>query len=184
MKLFQVDKEVKSVQKPLVKILISIAILTVCFFRNRFIPADQVFFTHAATVVTLILLVVCFRLIFISITEIGICVSSRKQEQTKPIAYTEPIKLWSHEELFAFLEEENHIDLVVENDYGKQKIGTRSDYGRPTAFSREQFFDKCYYIEDREYTDFEEFKTEFLQNATNEQIKIWSAMLDDMEVQI
>lgn len=184
MKRFQVDKEVKSAQKPLIKLLISIAILTVCFFRNRFIPADQVLLTHAATVATLILLVVCFRLIFISITEIGIFVSSRKQEQTEPKEYTEPIKLWSHEELFAFLQEENIIDLVVENDYGKQRIGTRSDYGRPTAFAPEQFFDKCYYIEDREYTDFEEFKTAFSQNATDVKIKIWSAKLDDMDIQI
>lgn len=62
-------------------------------------------------------------------------------------------------------------DIIIKTTRGITHIGASSDYSNQTG----KFFDKKYYIESAEYTDFKQFSTE-LSNAvgTSETIDVVS----------
>ena len=181
MDFFKANMQLKSLKPPIVKMIIAIAVMILCFFRACFIPTNLVFLQHVGSIIALILTAGCIYRILIS----GIEISQFLMSRPKLIKQTDhPIKIWSFDEMLSFLEKENIIDLTVEGDFGIVKLGTRSDFGSPTYLAPKQWFNKCYYIEDCEYNNILEFQEAFKQLVSSEKIKVLSAYLDDMELNI
>ena len=55
-------------KKPILKILISVAVMIICFFRNKIIPQDNAILVTVGTIVTIILVIGAIYLIFSSIS--------------------------------------------------------------------------------------------------------------------
>ncbi len=82
-----------------------------------------------------------------------------KKKKTKPIKS----KMYSFENLIKIIEREDIIDIEIMSRVGVVKIGASSDYDQ----SKDKFFDKLYYINDKEYNTIEEFKDNLVPNIIN-----------------
>ena len=88
---------------------------------------------------------------------------------------------WTIERFFAFLEESDIIDIVIEHLGAPLKICVKSDYGRTKTFSLEkEFFDKAYYIEETEYTNFDDFKKQFKTIIQGDIVTLIYVGIEDM----
>ena len=96
-----------------------------------------------------------------------------------------PSRIWTHDELFAYLEKEDIIDLDIGHESAK-RVGTASDYSRGSLRQKAGFFDKVYYINDQEYSDFSEFKEQFAAAHPEQEVRILRASIDEgsMEVKL
>ena len=174
------NKKNNSVSVAWLKILLSAVILVLCFLRNRIIPQDNEALVISGTVVTVLLIILCLRLIA---SAIGTLAGAEKNAAPKKLP-DEPIKLWDREELFAYLEQEDIIDLVLDKGNGETlKVGTRSDYRRE-RYGKAEYFDKCYYIEEEEYTDLSDFIAQFARAHGNGTVRILYVGIEDMPVEI
>lgn len=171
-------KNNESVKMHVLKILLSVAVLIICFFRNRFIPQDNAALVTIGTVVTIILLIGAFYLIFTSVSQLFLLSGSQNEGKKEKESQT---VVWDYETLFAYLKSEDIVDLIVENSESQLSIGVRSEYIEHTFLRKNTGWqNKIFYIEAEELTDFEEFKTKFVQLMKTEHVVILSAKIDDM----
>ena len=174
------NKKNNSVSVAWLKILLSAVILMLCFFRNRVIPQDNEALVIFGTVVTVLLIILCLRLIA---SAIGTLAGTEKNAAPKKLP-DKPIKLWDREKLFAYLEQEDIIDIVLDKGNGETlRIGTRSDYRRE-RYGKAEYFDKCYYIEEEEYTDLSDFIAQFARAHGDGTVRILYVGIEDMPVEI
>ena len=184
MKLFKMDESLTSVKKPCIKIILSVIVLVVCFFRKKLLLTDNQSIHSIATAISLVLTVGCIYCIAVAMSECFYVMESKKTKEKVTNTPKDPIKVWTCEELFAFLQKEDIIELVIETDLGEKRVGVASDFGKEHYFDTDHYFDKCYYIESEEYTDINEFKERFSEFISNDTVKVWSAWLDSMELTI
>ena len=184
MKLFKADESLTSIKIPCIKIFLSIVVLTVCFFRKRIFPTENRLFHTIATGITMVLVIGCIYCIAIALSECFQVMESKKVDHKTAHTSDTPIKVWTFEELFDFLQKEDMIELVIETDFGKKRVGVSSDYGKERFLDKDHCFDKCYYIETEEYPDLDAFKERFSQYVSDGTVKVWSAWLDDTELTI
>ena len=79
---------------------------------------------------------------------------------------------------------EDIIDLDLDKGNGETlRIGTRSDY-RHERYGEAEYFDKCYYIEEEEYTDFSDFIAQFARVHGDRTVRILYVGIEDMPVEI
>ena len=174
------NKNSNSVSVAWLKILLSVAVLVLCFFRNRVIPQDNETLVISGTVATVLLILLCLRLVA---SAVGILAGAGKGAAPQKLP-DQPIKLWDREKLFAYLEQEDIIDIVLGRENGETlKVGTRSDYRRE-RYGKAEYFDKCYYIEEEEYTDFSDFVAQFTRAHGDETVRILYVGIEDMPVEV
>ena len=174
------NKNNNSVPVAWLKILLSVAILLLCFFRNRVIPQDNETLVISGTVATVLLILLCLRLVA---SAIGTLAGAEKNAAPQKLP-DQPIKLWDRESLLSYLEQEDIIDIVLGRENGETlKVGTRSDYRRE-RYGKAEYFDKCYYIEEEEYTDFSDFVAQFMRAHEDETVRILYVGIEDMPVEI
>ena len=136
---------------PFVRIAMSVVLLLIFYFRDEIIPADNKVLIGLGTVVTMIAIVFCMYLIAKSVSELA---GAKKMQKVAKISDSDKaIKIWSMAELYAFLEQEDIIDIVIDNDGEKLKIGTAADY------RRHKLVQKWYYIGEVDYSSLSEFQT-------------------------
>ena len=161
--------------------LISILLAVGCFLLNRHIipseaPWSLLKLLLGASATAFCLVSVLKWISSILVRKEGKAGTDENLEERKPI------KIWSHAELFAYLEQEDIIDLHIKHN-GILKIGVMSEL-YSEKFEESYYFNKCYYIEDSEYTDAEEFKQQFICIHPEEPVVIVRASLDDGGVEI
>ena len=165
---------------PILKIATGVALLLLCCFRKQFIPQDNATLTTIGTVVAMGCIVLSLYLIFNGITQL--MVASENKKEVPSHLPSEPIKCMTPQELFDFLEKENIIDVVIDNE-GEWRVGTSSD-SRSGRYKQTTYFDKHYYINEKEYVNFSEFQTRFLDELKGDVVKILYAGIEDMPVKI
>ena len=174
------NKNNNSVPVAWLKILLSVVILLLCFFRNRVIPQDNETLVISGTVATVLLILLCLRMVS---SAIGTLAGAGKGAAPQKLP-DQPIKLWDRESLLSYLEQEDIIDIVLGRENGETlKVGTRSDYRRE-RYGKAEYFDKCYYIEEEEYTDFSDFVAQFMRAHGDETVRILYVGIEDMPVEI
>ncbi len=162
--------------KPSVLILGSVALMILCFLMNRYFKIEQAPWNLLQYAFTIFLIVVSFTGLFKGISQ---AMTGRDKKTTAPKFDPEhPIKIWSHEELFAYLEQEDIIDLDIDHDV-VQRIGTASDFRHNRLTGKNELFDKAYYINDQEYSDFTQFKEQFATVHSETEVRILRASMDD-----
>ena len=171
-----------NLSKQITKILIASTILFLCFFRNSFLPQNATMLLKIVDVVVLFLAPMGMLVIIVSISKILTHSTSEKKDEK--IICNDPIRLWSYSRLFEVLEESPIIDLVIRCNGEKLKIGTMSDYGKQTRWSSPDFFDKIYYLEDRNFDDLNQFSQAFLALGLQEPIQILYMGLDGIPLDL
>ena len=165
---------------PIWKIVLAVALLVLCFFRKRLIPQDHAALMALGTGLTIACICLSFYWIITAISQLSL---QGETETTAPSKLpSEPLKCLTPEELFAFLEKEDIIDVVIDNE-GEWRVGTSSD-SKSGRYRETRYFDKRYYIEDTEYADFSEFKKSFLLALKGDAVKILYVGIEDMAVDI
>ena len=104
---------------------------------------------------------------------------SKREQQEK--SECQPL-VWNFETLFAYLQDEDIVDLVIENADSSLMVGVRSEFNaQPRLYNKNNWENKVYYIDEDEFANFEEFKARLLYSMSNaENILILSAKMDDM----
>ena len=137
-------------KNPFVRITMSVVLLLIFYFRDEIIPADNKVLMGLGTAVTMIAIVFCMYLIAKSVSELA---GAKKMQKVEKISDSDKvIKIWSMAELYAFLEREDIIDIVIDNNGEALKIGTAADY------RRHKLVQKWYYIGEVDYSSLSEFQ--------------------------
>ena len=169
------DKKTRSI----LKIIACVGIFVLCFYRNRIFPTENRGVQIAGTLIAAVLLGVALHQIFQAFADLFINKDTKAKDTVKK--GDTPVKVMTTQELFSFLENEDIIDIVIDNNGELLRVGTASAVEvRPGS----RFIDKCYYIEDEEYTDFGTFQAQLLTILNDDEIKILSAKLDGTDVLI
>ena len=163
------------------KLLIGIALLVLAFFYNKLFSPENEILILVNAFVTLIFIGLGFAFMYNSFS------SSKKQKKESNEIDNKVLKVWSIDELFAFLEKEREmIDLIIEND-GRLHIGITTDFEREPFSNTPTCSNIYYYIEDiqeNSYVDFNEFKSAFLKIFKKDVVVIYYAGIEDMPVKI
>ena len=175
----------KNVRNPLAKslprILLSVVLLVLCFLMNRYFKIERTPWNLLQYVFSFLLVIISLTMIFISVSEL---LNAKKSERAHPTAdLAHPIKVWTREELFAYLEQDDMVDLDIDHENGL-RVSTASDYRFNKITNEAQYFDKAYYINDQEYSEFSQFKEQFAAIHPEEPIRILRASLDDNDVKL
>ena len=166
----------KLFNKPSVRILLSVVLMVLCFLMNRYFKVEQAPWSLLQYALTIFLIIVSFTGLFKGISQV---MTSRGKKVPAPVLAPEhPIKIWNHEELFAYVEQEDIIDLDIDHNVVR-RIGTASDLRHNRLAGKNELFDKAYYINDQEYSDFAEFKEQFAAVHPEAEVRILRASMDD-----
>ena len=165
---------------PVWKIVLAVALLVLCFFRKRLIPQDHAALMALGTGLTIACICLSFYWIITAISQLSLQGENKTTAPSK--LPSEPLKCLTPQELFDFLENEDIIDVIIDN--GEQlRVGTSSD-SRSGRYKQTTYFDKHYYINEKEYVNFSEFQTRFLDELKGDVVKILYAGIEDMLVKI
>ena len=165
--------------RPQIRILLSVVLLALCFLMNRFFKIEKAPWSLLQFGLSVALILVAATCILKAISQLTL---AKKQATEKPKFDPEhPVKIWTHEELFNYLEADDMVDLDIDHE-GGLRIGTASD-GRENKFTGQfEYFDKVYYINDQEYSDLCQFKEQFAAIHPEETVRVLRASLDDNDV--
>ena len=165
----------------LITAIISIGSLIACFLLNRYVIPSQPPWNYVKTFLGVITVIFCI----VSVMKWISYIMERKKttsEANETPENSKPLKIWTQAELFAYLEQEDIIDLQIDHD-DILRVGVASEFC-DKKFSSSYYFNKCYYIADAEYTDIEEFKRQFVLIHPEENIVIVHASMDNGEMDI
>ena len=166
----------KFLSKPSVRILVSVILMVLCFLMNRYFKIEQAPWSLLQYVLSIVLTGLSLYGIIKGISQM---LTEGKQKASAPKFDPEhPVKIWGHEELFAYLEAEDIIDLDIDHEVVR-RIGVASDFRRDKLTGKNGFCDKAYYINDTEYTDFNQFKEQFTVAHPETEVRILRASMDD-----
>ena len=165
----------------ILKLVGSIAVLLICFFRNQIFKPEGEAIKNTLTVLTVVSIFVFGRLIFSSITELF-----ENHNSTNDIKAVDGIlKKWTKEELYFFLEKEDMIDVVVKYENITYNIGSEADIRSPRGgFGKDYVYEKGYYIEEKKYDSIEAFKADFESLYKSDIVLITYIGIDDIPVTI
>lgn len=168
------SKIMEVIRKPWIRILGSVALLALCFIVNRTMNS------HGTRYVANIVRIATLPVIVFGILQVikGISLlflQASKEKPPKPLP-TEPVKVWTYEELFAFLEKERRIILQIGSE-NPINVQVRFEYVEAKWPNRRGYFTDTviYRIDEQEFEDFEEFKRTFVAMHPDPSIEIWSA---------
>ena len=173
----------KLFSKPPVLICGSVVLLILCFLMNRYFKIEQAPWSLLQYALTIFLVIFSFTGLFKGISQV---MTSRGKKVTAPVSDPEhPIKIWNHEELFAYLEKEDIIDLDIDHPVVR-RIGTVADIRRDKRAGKDVLFNKAYYINEQEYASLAEFKEQFAAAHPEQEVRILRASIDEgsMEVKL
>ena len=168
-------KAASFLKKPSIRLLLSVALLVLCFLMNRYFKTEKPGWNLLQLGVSVVMILVSIPGILSAISQIV-----RNNRVPTPLP-TEPIRIWSHEELFAYLDKDDMVDLDIAHREGL-RVSTSSDYRKKTVSGDFEFFGKAYYINDEEYEDFEQFKEQFAVVHPDAEVRILRASLDGNDV--
>ena len=164
--IFSLQTDLTDYKYPLIKIVVSLIVILLCFFRNKI-------FVISSRPLNIIVSFLCFAVtmasilcIYISVPELFYVRKNRKRAKFKASNIsTTPFSL---ERIICLAKENDIIEFEIKFQENIVKIGASSD----NKLSSSEFFDKKFYIEKEEYLTSNEFEKELFKYATNGKINI------------
>ncbi len=153
-KLFTFQKDLKSYRYPLVKFAIFLSVILFCIFRRyiysipwRWLEIAEAFLCFAAGLISIF----C---IYISVAEmLNVFENKMSKKSKKSEIFT---KNFTAEEIICLADENDIIEIKIKAGNGVLKIGTSSDNNNGSK----KFFDKRFFIENKEFYNKEDFSAE------------------------
>lgn len=172
MNLLKMNSKLESYVPPIIKSVVAIAIIVLVWNQNQIYQLQNPILRIVDAILALALFLVCVLRIYISFAELIAVSENRankrlKQKDIHKVASKE----YDTSYILDIIRKSEITDIIIKTTRGITHIGASSDYSNQTG----KFFDKKYYIESAEYTDFKQFSTE-LSNAvgTSETVDVVS----------
>lgn len=167
MKLFELQRDLKSYAYPVKKILACLVVLFLCFKRNRIFCFSSLWIEYLVTAICLAVIIIPSILII----EISICELYQVRENRKKNSINSmELKRFSVDEIVDIAFKNDIIEIDICYDSGFLKIGTSSD----SKYSSPVFKNKLYYIGDKNFETLELFECELNECFPSGCIEVFS----------
>ena len=170
MHLFSIDESMDSYIYPIVKIVLCIAIILLLIFRNHFIQINQSLWEIIVGVFCVALGIACILCIEISFAQLFVVHDNRLKKQELTSKQTEKVRRFPIEKIISLSRDNDIIEFKIVSKGTCLNIGASSD-NKP---GDSVFFDKSYYIGNREYDNLESFMEELTKYSIGGQISVVS----------
>lgn len=159
MKLFEVQTDLTSFCYPIAKVIVGLTLIITCFFRRRILNFSTKWLDVVATLISLIVVLICILCIYISVGEILHTFSNRQNNRQ---THGEKVSCYSFEDIVDLIRHQDIIEIEVSSSNEVVKIGSsaENDYSSPL------FTNKKYYIGSRELETLESFSEELMRLST------------------
>ncbi len=168
--LFSLGEPGESYTYPLVKIVFCIVIILLMIFRNHFIHVDQLILEIIIGVVCVVLGIACILCIEIAFAQLLVVRDNRSEICKQMNGNTKECVDFSADKVVSLISQNDIIDFEIVSKGTCLNIGASSD-NKP---GDSVFFDKLYYIGNREYDNLESFMEELTKYSIGEQISVVS----------
>ena len=170
MDVFNVDESLKSYTYPIIKIVICLALIVLFINRGHIIHIDNRVINVIVGVLCTVIGIVCIYCIYISAFELSQIHENRKKDN---IMYSSSLtigKEYAVDQIVAMAKDNDIIDIQIASNDKVIGIGSSSDCKNYNS----KFFDKRYYINEKEFESIDEFKSSLLQYSNNGRIFVIS----------
>lgn len=147
------------------RIFINILVILLLIYRNKIFNITNESIGLIITVIVFILSIFIVLDIYKSIGKMTDIPNSRRRKDDTIIK-----RMGSFEEIALMIEKNNILEMIIEVDKKKIKVGCSSDMDHSTG----RFFDKKYHINGKEFVSATEFECEFKKIVADKHIKILS----------
>ncbi len=141
---------------PIIKILPALAVIILSVKRNDIYYIEEMSIRRMVGFACILLSAAAIYFIFIAIRELFEIHSKREKQRPLSEKETKNSKQFALNDVATIVKAESIVSFVAWYYGDRIKFGSASDYDRTTG----EFFDKAFYVEDKTFTDIEEFKTE------------------------
>lgn len=167
---FVMNTNIKTYTYPIIKIIVSVIIILIAIFRNKILDITSDTIKTLTSVLSVMICILCVYFIYISIAEIvyvyDIKTANNEIQQIENI----DIKECSFDEIVGLVYKNDIIEIKVFSKNEVIKIGSSSNYN----YSKNEYFDKEYFINQNIYKSFEEFYFEFFKYSIDGKIYVIS----------
>ena len=164
------NDNIKSYKYPIFKIIISIIFIVILINRSIFFCINNVILKTVVAIACAALVVICILSIYISFNEIILLYEKRHEESIDMREILIRAKKFSVEYIIKLLKSNDIIEIKVMCNNELIRIGASSDC-HVDSF---EFFDKSYYINDKEFKTVEEIQVYIIENIDSQNILVIS----------
>lgn len=170
MHLFSIDESMNSYIYPVVKIVLCIVIILLLIFRGHFIQINQLLWDIIERVFCTALGSACILCIVISFAQLLVVHDNRSEKQALTSKQMEKVRRFPIEKIISLSRDNDIIEFKIVSKDMCLNIGASSDSKRGDSV----FFDKLYYIGNREYDNLGSFMEELTKYSIDGQISVVS----------
>mgnify|MGYP004502156411 FL=1 len=173
MKFFRVNGNINSYWLPILKIVISIILIVIVLCLNSHFRDEKTITRVVAGAICVVLIIGSVLCIYLSVAEVLIAHDNRTKNVKDIDAIVEKSRLYSTEEIVSIVNDNDIIALRIISNGEIIEIGASAD-NKPGS---SVFFDKLYYIGDREFEHIGDFEKNLQALSDNGKVVVIS--IDD-----
>lgn len=170
MNIFKCNDDRNSYTYSITKIPLCIVLIILLISRNDFIHVDNYVLNIIIGIFCVAAVLASALCIYISVAEIMLIHEKREKVKTDLNHALKYSKEFSIEEILSLLVTNDIIEIWIVSNDQIIEIGSSSDCREGSA----QFFDKRYYVNEKEFTKIDYLRTEILPYFVDEKVKVIS----------
>lgn len=160
MKIFEMQTEMQSYSYPICKIIISIGIIMMCFFRNEILEISGKNIDIITTILAFVFTMLSILCVYISIGELCYVYKNKLPEK---VVSEEDVKAVAVDDVINLVNSSNIIEIELYSNRRVVKIGASANCKN----SNSVFYDKLFYIEKENYETVELFQEALMVYVQN-----------------
>lgn len=166
--IFRVDDTLKSYTYPIIKCLICIVLLLFLMNTGRFFYIEKTIWRFIVGAICVCIGFSSILCICISVAEMIIIHDNRPKKDNVSIKEIEECKMYPIDEVMSLVNNNDIIEIRIISNRKIVEIGSSSD----SNVGSSKFFDKLFYIGEKEFESLDDFQKELLLYSDNGQISI------------
>ena len=166
MKLFEPNLNSTSYKIPIIKLVISVAIITACVFRNSIFHIENKLLGIIFSSVAFVFTIICVVIAYISCCEIYATFENTHES----VIANEKYSLIHIDDILSQIDSNDIIEYQILTDSGTILIGASSD----NRYGSNKFFDKKYYCDNQEFDSIDELSNALSKYLVNDYLQVLS----------
>ena len=171
MKFFHINKNASSFHVPLLKILISIGILCLMFFRGKIIPLESTVFNAVLTILCIVLIGPCIMVVYLSTIEFAYAIKNRINKSLQPIkSDMMKSKEYRLSDILNLIYRNDIIEIEILLKGNVIRIGASSNWDRRNGY----YYDKAYYFGECVFSSIDDLQIGLVQHGISDAVIVIS----------
>ena len=166
MKLFEPNLNSTSYTIPIIKLVISVVIITACVFRNSIFHIENKLLGIIFSSVAFVFTIICVVIAYISCCEIYATFENTHES----VIANEKYSLIHIDDILSQIDSNDIIEYQILTDSGTILIGASSD----NRYGSNKFFDKKYYCDKQEFDSIDELSNALSKYLVNDYLQVLS----------